>query len=383
MDRKSFINEMFSQLENNHIYLYHDISKEEFEKHKNEFLNEVDNLDEVHFEAGILKLFALFKDAHIFYEAVKYNYVKAAITLVGRDYYIKNNGSFKKIEKINGHSINEVVIKLKELVPYEVDTWAYNKICKLIYSPKALQMIDCGLFKDKIVYGCENGGEVLASVPSPKDIVMQSKGKPFYESKLFEDNNILYIRYRSCSDVQDYPFEKFVEDISKNCKELPKACLVDVRYNTGGNSDVILPLVDWLKNNNIKTYVLMNGGTFSSGIFVVGKLKKELNATILGSEAGQPTKCYGNIRRLEIDGKSFTYCTRYFDLSSCHDENAPVEYYKGGDLEWFDYDGIVKPDIRIENKVEDLNNGFETQFEESFKIIEKELKNQIDTYEKE
>lgn len=34
----------------------------------------------------------------------------------------------------------------------------------------------------------------------------------------------------------------------------------------------------------------------------------------------------GNIRRIELDGKSFIYCTRYFDLSSCHDENAPVEF---------------------------------------------------------
>lgn len=81
----------------------------------------------------------------------------------------------------------------------------------------------------------------------------------------------------------------------------------------------------------------------------------------------------GNIRRIELDGKSFTYCTRYFDLSSCHDENAPVEFYKDCDLEYFDYDGIIKPDIRIENRVEDLNNCRDTQLEESLRIIKNEM----------
>lgn len=373
MDRKKFINEMFKKLEENHVFLYHDISKEKFEFHKNEFLNTVYDLDEIHFEAGILKLFALFKDAHTMYEGVKFNYVKENITLIGSDYYIKQNGIFNKIEKINGHNIEEVVSRLKELIPYEVGSWARNKICTLIYSPKALQMIDCGVSNDSIIYGCDNGEEIFATLPTKEEMKMQTNSKPLYEYKKFYDDEVLCIRYRRCSEMKDYSFEKFVEDIDKSCKKKPKTCLVDVRYNIGGNSDIIEPLVNWLKNNNIKTYVLMNGGTFSSGTFSVGRLKKALNATVLGTEAGQPTKCYGNIRRIELDGKSFTYCTRYFDLSSCHDENAPVEFYKDCDLEYFDYDGIIKPDIRIENRVEDLNNCRDTQLEESLRIIKNEM----------
>lgn len=374
MTRTEFVNQVFKKLEEKHIYLYHDISKEEFEKHKNKFLKNVDALDETHFDAGMLKLFALFKDAHTLYCGVKYDYVKAFITLVDKDFYIKHDGHFKKIEKINGHKIEEVVEKLKELIPYEVETWAYNRAIQLMYCPKAMEMIDCGLNKNQILYICENGEEIVAKLPTPEEAKVQFSQKPFYESKKFSNDEILYVRYRVCADMKDYPFEKFVEDIAKSYKELPKACLVDVRYNTGGNDIVVFPLIDWLKENKIKTYMLMNGSTFSSGTFAVGKFKQELNATLIGTEAGQPTRNYGNIRYEDVDGKEFTYCTRYFELTSCHDKNAPVEYFKGSGLEYFDYAGIIKPDIRIEQKIQDLDQGIDTQLEESLKLIEKEVK---------
>jgi len=102
------------------------------------------------------------------------------------------------------------------------------------------------------------------------------------------------------------------------------------------------------------------------------KIKNQKKSQNQKSEKVAKSKI-GNIRRIELDGKSFTYCTRYFDLSSCHDENAPVEFYKDCDLEYFDYDGIIKPDIRIENRVEDLNNCRDTQLEESLRIIKNEM----------
>ncbi len=379
MKRSEFVNTVFKKLEQNHIFLYHDISKEEFEKHKQKFLYNIDELDETHFEAGMLKLFALFKDAHTQYCGVKFNYVKASITLIDKDFYIKHDGHLKKIEKINGNPIEEVVEKLKELIPYEVETWAYNRALQMMYCPKAMKMIDCGDAYDKIKYYCENGEEIVAKLPTPEESKVQFVQKPFYESEKLNDDEILYIRYRVCADMKDYSFAKFVEDIAKSYKKLPKACLVDVRYNTGGNDVVIYPLVNWLKEKNIKSYVLMNGSTFSSGTFALGVFKKKLNATLIGTEAGQPTCNYGNIRYEDVDDKEFTYCTRYFELTSYHNKNAPVEYFKGSNLEYFDYTGIIRPDVRIENKIKDLDKGIDTQLEESIKIIKYEIVKEQET----
>ena len=372
MNRAQFVNQVFKKLEDKHIYLYHDISKEEFEKHKQKFLKNVDKLDETHFEGGMLKLFALFKDAHTMYQGVRLNYVNAIISLIGKDFYIKKDDCFKKLSQVNGYKIENVVEKLKELIPYEVETWAYSEARRLLQSPKAMEMIGCGSNKDEICFGCDDGENVVATLPTSKELGKYPK-KPFYESKKFDNDEILYIRYRLCQNMQDYPFSKFVEDVVKSCKKLPKACLVDVRYNTGGNSKIIVPLINWLKENKIKSYMLMNETVFSSGIFALWYFKKHLNATLIGTEAGQPTRNYGECGLEEVEGKKFTYCKKYFELTSCHDENAPVKYSGGNDLECFDYVGVVKPDIKVENTVEDLNNGTDSQLEEGLKIIKNEI----------
>lgn len=375
MNRTEFVNQVFKTLEEKHIYLYHDISKEEFENHKQEFLKNIDELDENHFEAGMLKLFALFRDAHTSYYAVDFAFVEGQVILVGKDFFIRDGDHFKKIKKVNGHDIEKVVKKLKELVNYEVETWAYYQIAsKLIYSPKAMQMIDCGVSDREIVFTCGNNETIVAKLPDPKAEKQEPKRKPWYESSKVCDDKVLYVRYRRCRNMEDYSFAQFVEDIAKEWQTLPKACLVDVRFNTGGSSDVIYPLTQWLKEHNIKTYMLMNEGTFSGGTFALAELKRETGATLIGTGAGQPTRYYAECPQEEIDGKRFSYCKKYFELTSCHDDNALVEPYYATNA--FDYVGVIKPDIEIEPKIEDLNKGIDTQLEEALKIIEKEVAQQ-------
>lgn len=367
MERVEFVNKVFDELEKNHIFLYHDISKEEFEKQKNDFLKRADGLDQTHFDAGILRLFALFKDAHVNYFGVDFEYVGAEIALVGNDFYIKDGEIFSKIEKVNGHDIKDVVEKLKQLIAYETDSWAYYLIAKeFLLAPKALQMIDCGASDKEISFQCV-GGKCLTK--ELQAIKKQTK-KP-YECKKMCNDNVLYIRYSQCVDMKSYPFVNFVEDIKKEWKKLPKACLVDVRDNTGGSDVIIYPLLEWLKESKIKTFALMNEGTFSSGTFALASLKKEANATLLGTNAGQPTRVYGNNRWLSVDGKEFKSCERYFELTSCHDKNAPVKPYYTSNA--FNYAGVIKPDVKIETKVEDLNKGVDSQLKQSLIFIENAL----------
>lgn len=372
MPRKEFVNEVFRKLEETHIYLYHDISKEEFERQKNEFLEGEEELDELHFQAGMLKLFALFKDAHLFYEGLSLNFVNAQIAQREREFYVVDGEKIFKIEKVNGHDIEEVIEKAKAYIPYEVETWAYRQIgVRFLNSPRALAMLDFGEENaDKVVYSCEGGRLIERGFPTEEE-VKNFKRKPLYESDKFCDGQVLYIRYRACRNMENYPFKQFVEEVAQSCESLPKACLVDVRNNTGGSDVVIRPLCDYLKENNIKTYMLMNEATFSSGTFALASFKEQLNATLLGTDAGQPTRAYGNIKWLEVDGKRFTTCERYFELTSAHDENAPVKPYciiKG-----FDYAGVIKPDIEIKLDLQDFYNKVDTQLNESLKIIENDI----------
>lgn len=370
MNRTEFVNKVFKTLEENHINLYHDISKEDFNKQKDKFLEIVDKIDQIHFEGGLLKLFALFKDAHVNYWGIDCNYVDASIILVDKDFYIKKDDKFLRIDKVNGYKIKDVVEKLKQLIPYETESWAYHLIStEYIRSPKYMQMIDCGKNADEIEYHCENGEDVMAKFGNKNGKFNEKI--PAYESLSMCENKVLYIRYSQCRNIEDYPFTMLIEDIKRELKILPKACLVDVRNNYGGSDVVINPLLQWLKENNIKTYALMNEGTFSSGTFALASLKEETKATLLGTEAGQPTRVYGNIQYHMIDGKGFTSCERYFELTSCHDEKIHIKPFYISNA--FNYAGVIKPDVKIKINVNDLNNGVDSQLKQSLEIIENEM----------
>ena len=86
MTNKEKVIEIFRLLEENHINLYHDITKEDFEKELNKILEIADNLDDIHFDAEVSKLFSLFKDAHTMYP-ISDRYVEKCIKLINNKYY--------------------------------------------------------------------------------------------------------------------------------------------------------------------------------------------------------------------------------------------------------------------------------------------------------
>lgn len=363
MTRTEFVNQVFSQLESQHLYLYHDISKEEFEKHKQKFLKNVDKLDKLHFAAGICKLFALFKDAHTSCESVVFSRVGTQVRCIDEDFYLKVQGKFRKILKVNGFDIKTVVPKLSQLICYEVRPWLNYKLTRLLRSPLALAMVDCGQENAQTITFATDAGEIVCGYPGERD------DETLYESKKISDQ-ILYIKYSQCDDMQNYPFKQFVENLDKDWQTKPKVCIVDLRFNTGGNSNIIKPLLVWLEKNKIRPYALINEGTFSSGIFAISDLKK-LGAKLFGTPAGQPTACFGECRTFNVDGAEFRYCVKYFEFGF-KNENSPVEPTYPP-YQAFDYRGEIRPDIEIKPNVEDLNNGIDTQLQQSIKIIERDL----------
>lgn len=371
MNRKEFVNQVFDVLENNHINLFHDISKEDFEKHKNKFLKNIDSLNDIQFDAGMLKLFALFKDAHTNYYGVDFDFVNANVQNIGKEFFIKIDNKFERIYKVNGFEIDDVVEKLKQLISYEVEPWALHRM-NIIKSPKALKMVEMGRADESILFETESGNKVLTTVSIDSNIKNGALKKNF-EFKIIDD--ILCVKYSVCRDEKDYSFLEFVEDIKKSCEKIPKGCLIDIRNNVGGNSDIINPLIKWLKEENIKTYTLFNGATFSSGTYAIATLKKELNATLLGTQAGQPTERYGQSVKLAVDGVKFQASAKFFSFTDRNYEKYQIKPYYS--CEVFDYDGAIKPDVFIEQDIESLNNGVDGQLQSCFEYIEKDLnKNQ-------
>jgi len=363
MTNKEKAIEIFRLLEENHINLYHDISKEVFKKELNKFLEIADNLDDVHFDAEMLKLFALFKDAHTIY-LVDDNYVSKCIRFIKGKYYFCEDGLCEEIVAVNGYDIQQIIKKFEKIIAYEFDSWKNFRIENIMRGIKHLAMIDCEnkSGEDIIEYYLKSGIKIEKRISSFK--------REFPYSYFMEEDNILRINYKLCRNVDNLPMTVFLEDIKSKYKNNPSACIIDVRYNKGGDDRVINPLIQWLKENKIKTFVLMNGATFSSGVWAVIDLKSSVKATIIGTEASQAAYCYGNCRWLNVDGQEFSYCTRYFNRTILETQQTVKEHIVSKVI---DYLGPIQPDVYLEPEPKIEKKGEDSQMRLALEIIKKEL----------
>lgn len=155
---------------------------------------------------------------------------------------------------------------------------------------------------------------------------------------------MLFIQYNICFDHPDMPMKNFAQRI----KEVSgiKKIIVDLRHNSGGNSNVIAPLLSVLKDlkekENIKLFVLIGNNTFSSGVMAATDLK-EIGAMLIGEDVGW-NGMFGEVKEIQLNTEYTLFCSikaflRIQELTTLH------------------------PDIVIVQDLKDLSNGLDTCIE--------------------
>jgi C-terminal processing protease CtpA/Prc len=122
--------------------------------------------------------------------------------------------------------------------------------------------------------------------------------------------------------------------------------VVDLRSNSGGNSEIIKPLLDglkvrpslWAKGH---LYVLIGDATFSSGVSAVLDLREEFHAILAGESTGGKPNSYGEIKSLALPNSKLTiyYSTKYFQ--AMRDADPPS----------------VEPDLIVPLSIDDFLTG--------------------------
>jgi hypothetical protein len=114
-----------------------------------------------------------------------------------------------------------------------------------------------------------------------------------------------------------------------------------VRLNSGGDSEIIQPLIQKLQEYNDKIFfAAISKKTFSSGRFAARDFKVNLNAKLIGKPTGGSPKSYGENELLILPNSKvpINYCVKYFSLMDT-DKN------------------YFEPDIRLEYNAKDLLEG--------------------------
>lgn len=149
-----------------------------------------------------------------------------------------------------------------------------------------------------------------------------------YYGEFYEDEKALYILYNACVNDLDQPFSNFINELYSQVKEknIDKV-IIDLRNNSGGNSNVIKPLYSLLKNelNQAELYIIIGSKTFSSGLMNAIELSNDYNGILIGSPTGGKPNHYGEVKVTQLpSGNRISWSTNYFKL--INDDNIDSLY---------------------------------------------------------
>ena len=147
-----------------------------------------------------------------------------------------------------------------------------------------------------------------------------------------------------------------------------KNYIIDLRYNGGGSSSVIKPLISFLKDKNI--VVLVNEYVFSSGCMALVELKK-IGAYIIGTDIGTSLNHFGNCpNNLDIDKlnirvtSSSTYWYYDKELSLTGYEKDEFNTYFNNKKELLE-PVLLHPDKYVYLTKEDIINEYDKQMKKA------------------
>lgn len=329
------INYLRDNLIEKHKNLFFKVSKSEFEgkiQHLKSIINELD-FDEMKVELS--RVVAAIGDAHTSiafpanaYLPIKFYWFEDGV------YIIEATEKYKdlvcqKVIAIEGVEIERVIEELKEIISHE------NEYFFKAQSMKYMQVVDVlyGLLisdlKDMIKIETENEEFLVGTVHS-NELVYFNKKLPLYARRAnenfwceyLESSKELYIKYNYCREDRDVKISKKIKDAIDFIEEKSiERVTLDLRNNLGGDSTLIEPLLNYIKNNNrINTKenlkVIIGRETFSSGLINAFEFKYQTNANILGEPSGGKPNCYGEILRFTLPNSKFivSYSTKYFKL---------------------------------------------------------------------
>lgn len=140
-----------------------------------------------------------------------------------------------------------------------------------------------------------------------------------YWCEYLADAKTLYIQYNKCQNI-GRPFESFAKEaLSCVDSHSVERVVVDLRFNVGGDSRVIKPLVDGLKSRPALSteghlYALIGPVTYSSGMMAAMDFKEELHAILIGEPTGGKPNSFGEVKQATLPNSNLAiyYPTKYF-----------------------------------------------------------------------
>ncbi|KUK67303.1 MAG: hypothetical protein XD87_0214 [candidate division WS6 bacterium 36_33] len=342
---------------------------------KGEFLSYLEELKTSSEEVGLeevgirlMKLLARLKDGHTELGAsdnvlgtlnypFKFKYVNNEYYVVSASEEYKQYLGFELLN-INDKSISEIENLLRVIIPIENETSLRYYLPTKLVEPKLLNYF--GIVngndvkfvfqkgKEKItveVTALDYNTELIDINGTIKELDVTLDRKDVYWIKDMPELEAVYVQYNECKEREDYKMSQVVKDI-KNFNR--KKLVIDLRNNKGGDSDVLNPLLNYIRKNQnkIKIFVLIGVDTYSSAIYNLVQLSRFKNVLTIGDiPHGNPTH-YGQVKSFVLPNSKLRIFT-----------STRIFTFKGYTL-----GESFKPNYAVPQIPEELFVGKDTQF---------------------
>lgn len=386
---KEMIYDLIKILEEKHLDCYFNITKEELTKYVEELLNNYEIKDEYDFyylsNKIIKKMFSVY-DSHtrVMFKNAPCNFPIRLKYINNKLYITKTDDEHKdivysQILKINDVDINQLITELAEIIAYSTKEYFEGEVERVFFNAKKIKVLP-SMKKDR---NLDSFKYTLLKDENIKEVQLDYSDKRFNENKNYTyeiENNTIVIHYTACAEEYKDQMNEFVKKIKRECEiNNIENYIIDIRDNMGGNSNIIKPLIEYLKEKNIIT--LTDKYIFSGGRFALIDLIN-IGAKTVGTGIGTSLNCFGNCPPNDIDEFRFPICEKYFYYENEH-LGAVVDKEKIEELK-NDNEGkkifepiIFKPDYYVENSIEDIKNGYDRQLHSAQLLISKKINNNM------
>ena len=364
-----------TELPKRHIDLFFSVSQDEFENKLDKIASNIQNLADYEITLKLQQVIAKMADSHtsIDYSKCfnnscisKFKRPIIRIEWIKDGYYCIPPFINKKIGKINGYEIDQIVDSLSTLVTVDNQSILRNSVTGLIKNIGVMiyfGFIDTLDFR----YNVETeSGEIIVTEKAFLDTLRKNEKlrysglkeddrnsnlptsrleklkierfqkfgyNRYFDDTLVKDESLYYILYNKCwsrelemiygdstKALRLPSFNEFSERILKTIeREKISKLIFDLRNNSGGSSPQGTELIKKIAkidkiNQKGKLFVLIGRRTFSSAILNAMDFKRFTKAILVGEETGGSPNHYGEIKQFKLpnSGLPVSYSTKYF-----------------------------------------------------------------------
>jgi hypothetical protein len=331
------------ELPGRHIDPFFRLPESEFNERLNAIKSDVPRLEDYEIVVALMGVVASIGDSHTHLNAdqtgifhrlpIKMEWFTDGLFITGTsDEHVAILG--RRVTGIEGLTIDEVNERIKTVVSNENDAQLRSDGPGAMMVPEILAALGISGSIDSVIFNLQGAGDVVISpremweAPETRLLDSLSCRLPLYLQhpdsiywyRYIEDRGAIYIRYRSCRQIEGRPFADLVDEALRvmDSNHVEKF-IFDVRSNGGGNSSIARPLVSEVRaragiNREGGVFVLIDRGTYSSALLNAIDFKNDTEVVLIGEPTGGKPDHYGEVRFFTLPNTMIvvTYSTKHF-----------------------------------------------------------------------